>query len=315
MKQIKQAKRRPQSRYYHLLFVVVALLALYIIIPQLSQFDSAFAAAKSADGWLIAVAGCCIVVAVLAAASVYVCLAQKAVRFRDSALTQAAGMFVNRLLPAGIGGMGLSADFLYKHGHTLARAAAIVALNNTLTFVGHVSLVAMLVFAGMVAKPDITLPDVPWGLAGLVIVIFAILVATLGTTLLRGIQSFLVDFVRALALYRTQKRRLLVALSFALINTLAHATALFFCMQAFHLDLSFAIALLALTGGVAVASITPTPGGLFGSEAGITAVLVGYEVPAGVALAVALSYRLVSYWLPLIPGAFAFWYAGRKQVI
>lgn len=315
-----QTARNPNTKtrskkLYNLLFVPIALLALYVIVPQFDQFDTTFAAAQSANSFFVALAGLGIVVAVLSAAAVYYFLAQKPVRFRDSAVVQTAGMFVNRLLPAGIGGMGLSADFLYKHQHTIARSAAIVALNNALTFLGHMLLVGLVLLAGFAAMPDISVPTVPlWLIASIILVVVA-LVSILRVTFMRRVQSFLVDFVRALALYRTKKQRVVIALGFALCNTLGHAVALFLCMQAFGLDLSLGVALIALTGGVAAASVTPTPGGLFGSEAGLTAVLISYDVAAGTALAVALSYRLVSYWLPLLPGAVAVWYAGHKKII
>lgn len=303
------------TKLYNFIFVPVALLALYVIVPQLGQFDTAFIAVQTANGFLVALAGLCIVAAVLSAAAVYIFLAQKPIKFQDSAVVQTAGMFINRLLPAGIGGMGLSADFLYKHKHTLARSAAIVALNNTLTFSGHMLLLGLALFVGFVETPRIVLPVVPlWFIIGFIVAL-TVLIGLLRATFLRRTQSFLVDFVRALALYSTKKRRVLVALGFALCNTLAHAGALFLCMQAFGLELSIGVALVALTGGVAAASVTPTPGGLFGSEAGLTAVLMSYDVAAGTALAVALSYRLVSYWLPLVPGAVAVWYAGRKGII
>lgn len=304
-----------QTKLYNLLFVPLALLALYVLVPQLGQFDSAFHAAQSADVLRIIVAGFCIVGAVLAAAAVYVFLAQRPIQYRQSALVQTAGMFVNRLLPAGIGGMGLSADFLYRQKHTVARAAAIVALNNTLTFLGHMLLLGLVLAVGVAELPTFSLPAPPLWIIASVAAVSLVGLSVVRIQLLRRFQSFLVDFVRALALYRTQKQRVLLALCFALCNTLAHATALLLCMQAFNLDLSIGVALVALTGGVAVASVTPTPGGLFGSEAGLTAVLVSYDVPAGTALAVALSYRLVSYWIPLLPGAIAFWYAGQRRII
>ena len=307
--------RLQRTRLYNFVFIPVALLILYVIVPQLQQFDSAVTAAKNANTFLIVSAGFCIVLSVMAAAAVYIALAQKPVRYRDSVVVQTAGMFVNRLLPAGIGGMGLSADFLYKHKHTFARSVAIVALNNTLTFAGHMLLLLVVFAAGLASMPDVVVPDVPVWAVGCVVVALGLTAALLSTTFLRKLQSFLVDFVRALVLYRTQKARVLRALGFALCNTLGHAAALFLCMQGFHLDLVVAVALIALSGGVAAASITPTPGGLLGSEAGITAVLISYDVAAGTALAVALSYRLVSYWLPLLPGALAFWYAGRRRII
>lgn len=224
-------------------------------------------------------------------------------------------MFVNRLLPAGIGGMGLTVDFLYRHKHSLGRATAIVALNNMLTFIGHMLLLATVVLLGLVTAPDIDLPRISLLVLFPIVVSVSLIGVFLGKRYTRKLTAFFKDFLSTLALYRRQLGRVVCALGFAIGNTLGHVMALFLCTQAFHLDLSIAVALVALTGGVAVASVTPTPGGLFGSEAGLTAVLISYDVAAGTALAVALSYRLVSYWLPLLPGAFAFLYAGRKQII
>lgn len=304
------------ARVYRIVFVLVALLALYVVVPQFDQFDSAFSAARTADFEYIVLAGLAIVGAVAAAASTYVWLALRPIKYRDSLLVQTAGMFVNRLLPAGIGGMGLTADFLYRHNHSAAKAGAVVALNNLITFIGHMLLLVIaVVLFDVAAKPQLTFPQVT---NGLLLGIVGILLGFTGVIITKfraRMASFVIDFVRSLRLYGGRKRQVCLAFASALLNTIGHATALYLCMRAFGMELSPIVALLALTGGVAAASVTPTPGGLLGSEAGITAVLVSYKVEPGYALAIALSYRLVSYWLPLIPGAIAVWYAGKKKII
>jgi uncharacterized protein (TIRG00374 family) len=63
---------------------------------------------------------------------------------------------------------------------------------------------------------------------------------------------------------------------------------------------------LVFTIGMIVGTATPTPGGLVGAEAGLTGGLITYGVQADTALAAALLYRFLTYWLPLLPGFIIF---------
>jgi uncharacterized protein (TIRG00374 family) len=56
----------------------------------------------------------------------------------------------------------------------------------------------------------------------------------------------------------------------------------------------------------AVASLSPTPGNLGSSELAFTAGLVAVGVTPPVALAAVLLYRLLTFWLPIVPGLLAF---------
>ena len=56
-----------------------------------------------------------------------------------------------------------------------------------------------------------------------------------------------------------------------------------------------------------IASAIPlTPGGLGVMEATLAAVAVGFGAPRATAVLAVLGYRVVSYWLPLLPGAVAY---------
>ena len=46
-------------------------------------------------------------------------------------------MFINRLLPAGIGAMGVNYLYLRKNKNTKIQAASVVAINNLLGGIGH----------------------------------------------------------------------------------------------------------------------------------------------------------------------------------
>jgi uncharacterized protein (TIRG00374 family) len=84
-------------------------------------------------------------------------------------------------------------------------------------------------------------------------------------------------------------------------------------MLALGIHLSFVPTLLILTFGVGAGAATPTPGGLGGFEAGLVGGFVAYDVNASAALAIALLYRLISYWLTLLIGAGAFIFCQRQK--
>ncbi len=56
-----------------------------------------------------------------------------------------------------------------------------------------------------------------------------------------------------------------------------------------------------------IASAIPlTPGGLGVIEVTLVAITVGFGAPRATAVLAVLGYRLVNYWLPLLPGALAY---------
>jgi uncharacterized protein (TIRG00374 family) len=56
----------------------------------------------------------------------------------------------------------------------------------------------------------------------------------------------------------------------------------------------------------------PLPGGIGGVEAGMIGAFVAFGVSARLAVLAVLAYRTISYWLPTIPGAVAYWRLVRE---
>ena len=65
-------------------------------------------------------------------------------------------------------------------------------------------------------------------------------------------------------------------------------------------------------GAAAIAAASPTPGGLGAIEAALVAGLTGIGVAPGPAVSAVLTYRLATYWLPVIPG-WAAWRLLQRQ--
>ena len=90
--------------------------------------------------------------------------------------------------------------------------------------------------------------------------------------------------------------------------------------------LTLAAAVAAFGGGVsfpevgaaylvaaALGSAAPTPGGLGAVEGALLTALTGYGMSSGPAVSAVLTFRLVTYWLPMIPGWFTFQQMQRRE--
>ncbi len=97
--------------------------------------------------------------------------------------------------------------------------------------------------------------------------------------------------------------------------TLAYIGALAASVAAYHGGVSFAEVGAVYLGAALLAAAAPTPGGLGALEAALVAGFTGVGMESGVAVAVVLSYRLVTYWLPILPGWISFHLLERRNLI
>ena len=97
--------------------------------------------------------------------------------------------------------------------------------------------------------------------------------------------------------------------------TLAYIGALAAAVAAMHGDLSIAEVGAVYLGASLIAAAAPTPGGLGALEAAVVAGLTGIGMESGPAVAAVLSYRLVTYWLPILPGWISFHVLERHGYI
>jgi len=63
----------------------------------------------------------------------------------------------------------------------------------------------------------------------------------------------------------------------------------------------------------ALGSAAPTPGGLGAIEGALVFALTGYGMPESSAVPAVLTFRLVTHWLPMLPGWFMFQLMQRRE--
>ncbi len=287
-----------------LVFLALLLIALYVFVPQLQVFASSLALIRDVNWYGVLLATALTVLTYPVAALLYQILARKRLRYGRTLLVQCAGAFVNRLLPAGLGGLGLNAVYLHREKHSVGQALAVVAVNNGLGIVAHVVLLTGVLLVVRLPVDGVRVTPLALGYVGVICaagVAIGIVLRRVRTRIARAMSELL----RAFASYRREPAQLLWALLVSAIISILYTLIMWFCAQALQVDISLVESFVVFTISVSLGGVTPTPGGLVGAEAGLVAGLIGFGIEAPSALAVTLLYRLVTYWLMLMPGLLA----------
>jgi undecaprenyl-diphosphatase len=300
------------------IFIVVAIaLAAYALVPQLDNFEASVVAIKDADISFILLSLLFSLGTYFAATMVYKSISVVSLPLFRTLLVQFSSSFTNRLLPASVGGLATFGRYLYKQGNTKAQVGALLALNNFLGFSGLVTI--LLVISVVTGTPfsDVFKFDVPryayWIAAGIVVAVLALIGA------LPKIRNKIIKTIREIKddvqIVAARPARLGAAFVWSMTITGFYAVTMFVVIHALGQEATLLQALVVMTIGVASAAATPTPGGIGGAEAGLTAALATIGISVDVGLGIALIYRLVTYWIPILPGFIAFQIALKKQII
>jgi uncharacterized membrane protein YbhN (UPF0104 family) len=229
---------------------------------------------------------------------------------------QVAATFANHVLPAGSGGMAVNVRFLHRHG--LSRGAAIraVALNLLAGTVTHTALLVVAVLlapASLLAGfPHGGTPPVAWWApvaAAVPMVIVAVAWATRGRWV-----RMLRQLVDQLAVLRDPARAAQLWLG-SLAVPLLHCLTLYAVLRSLGGTVPLVPLCLAYLLASTVAAVLPSPGGFGALDVTLVAGLVAVGAPAAAALAVVLAYRLLTVWVPLLPGACVLAVLVRRRVI
>ncbi|MEV0204692.1 flippase-like domain-containing protein [Streptomyces sp. NPDC050788] len=268
--------------------------------------------------WLLAAAGATCLTWVAAAFTRQGAVVDRLPRRRLLATQFAAGS-ANHLLPTGLGAGAVNLRFMTVCGIPLARSSAALALYLLAESVTRVTLLIAL----LLAFPDALhfgslLPPGSVGPLLLAIVAVAAVVAVV-LSLVRRVRTAALSFLRTalgeLRSVHTRPSRALALWGGSLAFPALQAAGLVLVGLSLGLPVPpvhMAVAYLAATVAVAV---VPTPGGIGSVEAALIVALVAAGAPAALATAVVLTYRIITVWLPLVPGAVTLGALVRLKVI
>ncbi|RNL81844.1 lysylphosphatidylglycerol synthase domain-containing protein [Halostreptopolyspora alba] len=297
--------------------VVVATVVGIVLVYQL--VDVNLATIQQADlGWAAASLGASLL-CMLAAAMALMGFVPIRLPFWPTVLAQYAVAFVRIAAPAGVSMIALNTRYVSRMGASGGLALSAVGLSQAVGLLMHVPM--MLVFAYLTGSAHFA--DFSPSLT-LVVVSAVLSVGVAAVLLLPALRRAVLDRVRPyfrgvlpqfLDLLQNP-RRLAMGFGGTFLLTVGFIACLQFSVLAFGGSASVAAVAVVFLAGNALGSAAPTPGGLGAVEA---ALLGGLTAVAGLSAAIALPavllFRLLTFWLPALPGWGAFHYLQRREAI
>jgi glycosyltransferase 2 family protein len=309
--------RLERIRLRTLLTLVASVVAAYLLAGELDRTSLASVLRSANWHWTFAALALSAGTYVAATMSLSGFVTDRLPFFRTM-LAQLAGSFVTLVTPAAVGGAALNVRYLQRRKVPAAVAAASVGVAQVVAFVLHILLlVVFAAIAGTSTRDSLRPPQ--WAyfvLAGLVVAALGVFAVPAGRRLLRARVSPTLDQVLPRLLEVAQHpRKLAWGIGGGLLLTATYIGCLASCVAAFGRTVPIAsIAVVYLTGS-AIGSVLPTPGGLGGVEAALTAGLTAAGMPGAVAVSSVLLFRLLTFWLPVPFGWAALSFLERKQAI
>ncbi|MFB6555405.1 lysylphosphatidylglycerol synthase domain-containing protein [Streptomyces sp. NPDC056405] len=303
-----------------LISFIAGAIGAYFLLTQLTHIEFGPLISNAQWGWVAA--------AVLFSAASYIAAAMallgfvpEKVPFLRTVAAQVAGSFVKIVAPAAVGGVALNTRFLQRAGVRPGLAVASVGASQLFGLGCHIlMLLAFGYLTGTEKTPSLSPSRTV--IAGLLTVAVLVLVVT-SVPFLR---KFVVTRVRSLfagvvprmldVLQRPQK--LVTGIGGMLLLTACFVMCLDASIRAFG-DETTSISLVSVAvvflAGNALGSAAPTPGGVGAVEATLTVGLIAVGLPKEVAAPAVLLYRLLTLWLPVLPGWLVFNHLTRKEAL
>ncbi|MET9802369.1 lysylphosphatidylglycerol synthase domain-containing protein [Streptomyces sp. NPDC006368] len=313
---VRLERIRPRT----LISLIAGAIAAYFLLSQIAS--TPLSTVADANWAWVAVAVLFSALSYVAAAMSLLGFVPERVSFLRTVVAQVAGSFVKIVAPAAVGGVALNTRFLQRSGVRPGLAVASVGASQLFGLGAHIMLLLAFGYLTGTEKTQDFTPSrtVIAGLltvAVLVLVVTAIpamrkFVSTRLRSLFAGVVPRMLDVLQ-------RPMKLLTGIGGMLLLTGTFVLCLDACIRAFDQgdqQLSYASLAVVFLAGNALGSAAPTPGGVGAVEGALTFGLVGVGgLPLEVATPAVLLYRLLTLWLPVLPGWLSFNFLTRKGAL
>jgi uncharacterized membrane protein YbhN (UPF0104 family)/tRNA A-37 threonylcarbamoyl transferase component Bud32 len=297
-----------------LVTIFLTIVAVVVVLTTINVDEITTALSESDWRWSV-VSFALGLVTLVGAALAFVAFSPVRLPLMRATLVQSAATFVALAAPAGIGPAALNLRMLTRRGVSTSLAAATVALVQVSQFVVTILLLLGLSIASGTRQAS-PLPASPVVL----VVVGAIAVLVASTLLVPAVRAWVAR--KTLPMLRQtwprlievvgQPRRLALAFGGNVLMTMGYVLAFDAALQAFGQHVSLVqVAVLYLAGNTA-GSLVPTPGGLGTVEFALATGLASVGTNAGVAISVAVLFRVLTFWLRIPIGWASMRYLQRR---
>lgn len=312
-----QPARLERIRPRTLVSLIAGAFAAYFLLSQLTHVDFRQVVGEAQWGW-VAAAMLFSSLTYFAAAVSLLGFVPERVPYLRTVVAQVAASFVKLVAPAAIGGVALNTRFLQRSGVRPGHAVASVGASQLFGLGSYV--VLLMVFGYLTGTQRTpTLSPSRTVIAGLLTLAVLVLIVTAVPVLRKFVsqrlRSLFAGVVPRMLDVLQRPQKLLSGVGGMLLMTLAFVMCLDASLRAFGGELSYEIIAVVFLAGNALGSAAPTPGGLGAVEATLIAGLITFGVPQDIATPAVLLFRLMTFWLPVLPGWLSFSYLTRKNAL
>ncbi|OII66143.1 hypothetical protein BJP40_14330 [Streptomyces sp. CC53] len=310
---VRLERIRPRT----LISLIAGAVAAYFLLSQIASIPLS-TISDAAWGWVTAAALFSALTYVAAAMSLLGFVPER-VSFLRTVAAQVAGSFVKIVAPAAVGGVALNTRFLQRSGVRPGLAVASVGASQLFGLGAHIMLLLAFGYLTGTERSQGDLTPSRSVIAGLLTIAVLVLVVTAVPVLRKFVstrlRSLFAGVVPRMLDVLQRPGKLLTGIGGMLLLTAMFVMCLDASIRAFadgEQPLSYASLAVVFLAGNAIGSAAPTPGGVGAVEGALLGGLLLAGVPKEVAAPAVLLYRLLTLWLPVLPGWFSFNHLTRK---
>jgi undecaprenyl-diphosphatase len=299
-----------------MLYVVATMIAVIVLVPYAEKFAESLTELRNAD--LLDAAIVCIMTFItylFGALSIHGSVNQE-LSYRNTLLVQFSSAFVNRLTPAGVGGFALYGRYLQKTGLSLAKASTAVGVNIFASVTSTIFLLALC--AVILSDAELLRNANPLSGQTFFLLFAGILLVGAIVYSIKSMRNKIINFFRD-GLEGLQNvsnpRKLLQLFAGNLGMSFFYGLALYFSLQAFDVSISPFLSYTVYQIGTTTGTAIPTPGGLGGVEAAVTAGLTAVGIELTKAFAAVVLFRVITFWATTIIGFVCFRIVQKRKLI
>ncbi|MFZ3568315.1 lysylphosphatidylglycerol synthase domain-containing protein [Streptomyces sp. BH097] len=304
-----------------LISFIAGAIGAYFLLSQLTHIDFGAIVGEAEWGW-VGIAVLFSALSYVAAAMSLLGFVPERVPFMRAVAAQVAGSFVKIVAPAAVGGVALNTRFLQRAGVRPGLAVASVGASQLFGMGSHILLLLTFGYLTGTEKTPSLSPS-RTVIAGLLTVAVLVLVVTsipfLRKFVVTRVRSLFAGVVPRMLDVLQRPRKLLTGIGGMLLLTACFVMCLDASIRAFgdetQTTISLASVAVVFLAGNALGSAAPTPGGVGAVEATLTVGLIAVGLPKEVAAPAVLLYRLLTLWLPVLPGWLFFNHLTRKGAL
>ncbi|MFV2119712.1 lysylphosphatidylglycerol synthase domain-containing protein [Streptomyces sp. Act-28] len=313
---VRLERIRPRT----LISLIAGAIAAYFLLSQIASIP--LSTISEADwGWVTAAVACSALSYVAAAMSLLGFVPER-VSFPRTVVAQVAGSFVKIVAPAAVGGVALNTRFLQRAGVRPGLAVASVGASQLFGLGAHILLLLAFGYLTGTEQSQGDFTPSRTVIAGLLTIAVLLLVVTAVPALRKFVstrlRSLFAGVVPRMLDVLQRPGKLLTGIGGMLLLTATFVLCLDASVRAFNggqQPLTYASLAVVFLAGNALGSAAPTPGGIGAVEGALLAGLVLTGVPKEVAAPAVLLYRLLTLWLPVLPGWVSFNHLTRKGAL